>query len=1194
MAATFRVALVSITILSCLSAAFLNHLLSFEATFKSRWEPLHTAVQLKKKCTCIVKDGFHRSRVPMQKHTKHGFISLVIPGHDPPLDITVYVDISTNPGPAQSIITIGSRQRATRDLIRQLDSPIRQTTTLQYSRRELVSLRKNYSLQERRSVLFKNIRADGIFKYRGKRSGRLTKTKLNTGRSKYSSETNEFSTLNNYSQSNNHTLPGLSVIPVRTTTRTISSSYTRPRTVNCYNSSILNESLRFNNHALPRLSTIPVRVTTRVSSSRYTEERAVNFNNLAIIKPKRNIDARKNTLQFVPSIAVSNVMSLAPKIDELRIFLNTHEFDLCCITETWLKDSIDDSVVDISGYNIIRKDRTHKLHGGVALYVKDSIQFSILRDYEFPDPEGPEVLWAKITPNRLPRGYSCLIIGTVYHPPPPAKDEPLLDYMMDSLSRIESDIPGAGIILAGDWNRANVSPVIKHFRLTQVVHFPTRGDRTLDKVLTNLTEHYEKPSPFPPFGLSDHCTVGLFPKIRSKANIPANRTVTTRTVNAESKQAFGRYMTGVDWSLIDTIDSVQEQYAHFSALIHIGLDSILPKKRVKFHRNDAPWISPKLKALIAHRQRAYYQDNKPLFHYYRNKVNRERKLCKRSYYNTKVSVLTENNPKMWWSECRRLCGMNKTSTSVANQLLASKPATSINLKILANEINTALLEPQASFDPLLDNIETVSTEGFKTPIISLETTFKCLSTVSSSKAGGPDNIPNWVLRDFAPELAQPLRCIINSSISQGTLPDFWKCANITPLPKTKIVEDAAKDLRPISLTPTLSKIAEHYVVHEHVKPALLKRLEPDQFGCIPGSSTAHALINLMHNWAQATDGTGNTVRIFALDYRKAFDLIDHSLLLSKLSTYNINPYIINWIIAFLKDRKQRVKLAHDCLSEWGSVRAGVPQGTKLGPWLFLVMINDLKVPSASDCIKYVDDTTVYEIISKGGPSNAQSMINEVATWSTLNSFQLHPKKCNELRVSFVRSPPSYDLIEINGSKVSAFSVVKLLGVYFQDNLKWNTHVTEMIKKAAKRLYFLTQLKRAKVPSPELVNFYVACIQSVLLYGCQVYHYSLPDYLSLSLERVQKRALKIIYGYDNHYREVLQMAELKTLRDRREDLCLKFFNNIVSNPLDCLYHLLPFDNRDQLRELRRRRPFRVSFKTNRFRDTFIPASARHFN
>lgn len=134
------------------------------------------------------------------------------------------------------------------------------------------------------------------------------------------------------------------------------------------------------------------------------------------------------------------------------------------------------------------------------------------------------------------------------------------------------------------------------------------------------------------------------------------------------------------------------------------------------------------------------------------------------------------------------------------------------------------------------------------------------------------------------------------------------------------------------------------------------------------------------------------------------------------------------------------------------------------------MINDLKVPSASDCIKYIVDTTVYEIVSRISPSNSQSMINKVATSSTLNLFQLLPKKCNELRVSFVRSPTSYELMEINGSKVSSVRIVKLLGVYFQDNLKWNTHVSETIKKAVKRLYFLIQLKRAKVPSSELAEF----------------------------------------------------------------------------------------------------------------------------
>ena len=101
----------------------------------------------------------------------------------------------------------------------------------------------------------------------------------------------------------------------------------------------------------------------------------------------------------MPSIAVSKVISLAPKIDELRIFMNIHKFNLCCITETWLKDSINDSVVDISGSNIMRKDRTHRLHGGVALQVKDSINFSILQNYEVPDPVGPEVLWVKIMPS---------------------------------------------------------------------------------------------------------------------------------------------------------------------------------------------------------------------------------------------------------------------------------------------------------------------------------------------------------------------------------------------------------------------------------------------------------------------------------------------------------------------------------------------------------------------------------------------------------------------------------------------------------------------------------------------------------------------------------------------------------------------------------------------------------------------------
>lgn len=143
----------------------------------------------------------------------------------------------------------------------------------------------------------------------------------------------------------------------------------------------------------------------------------------------------------------------------------------------------------------------------------------------------------------------------------------------------------------------------------------------------------------------------------------------------------------------------------------------------------------------------------------------------------------------------------------------------------------------------------------------------------------------------------------------------------------------SKHLRPISLTPTLSKVAEDFVVQLFVKPAVLKRIKPDQFGCVP-NSTVHALISMVHNWSKATDGSGADVRVFALDYRKAFDFIDHNLLISKLCRYEINPRIINWILDFLKIRKQRVKLGRDCYSELGFCTSRSSPRNKTWPLAF--------------------------------------------------------------------------------------------------------------------------------------------------------------------------------------------------------------------------------------------------------------------
>ena len=143
-------------------------------------------------------------------------------------------------------------------------------------------------------------------------------------------------------------------------------------------------------------------------------------------------------------------------------------------------------------------------------------------------------------------------------------------------------------------------------------------------------------------------------------------------------------------------------------------------------------------------------------------------------------------------------------------------------------------------------------------------------------------MPSWLLKENADLLALPISNILNCSFREARLPQSWKKADITPIPKQKPVHDVSKHLRPISLTPILSKVAEDYIVQEFLKPAVLKKINPRQFGTVPGSCTTHALISMLHSWNSSTDGNGATTRVVLVDFRKAFDLIDHHILVQKL------------------------------------------------------------------------------------------------------------------------------------------------------------------------------------------------------------------------------------------------------------------------------------------------------------------------
>ena len=202
-----------------------------------------------------------------------------------------------------------------------------------------------------------------------------------------------------------------------------------------------------------------------------------------------------------------------------------------------------------------------------------------------------------------------------------------------------------------------------------------------------------------------------------------------------------------------------------------------------------------------------------------------------------------------------------------------------------------------------------------------------LMMTNAFKSPGPDGFPNWILRDMASFIAEPVSTIFNTSISQGEVPAVWKQAIVIPIPKVQPPKSIEDDLRPISLTATLAKHLEWFI-GQQILSVVSSKLDHQQFGALKGRSTTHALLDMTHRWLQALDN-GESIRAVFVDFAKAFDHVDHGLVIERLVEFGVPSYVIRWIYAFLKNRQQRVRIGK-FLSQWLTLNGGMPQGTWLG------------------------------------------------------------------------------------------------------------------------------------------------------------------------------------------------------------------------------------------------------------------------
>lgn len=476
-----------------------------------------------------------------------------------------------------------------------------------------------------------------------------------------------------------------------------------------------------------------------------------------------------------------------------------------------------------------------------------------------------------------------------------------------------------------------------------------------------------------------------------------------------------------------------------------------------------------------------------------------------------------------------------------NQLF-SDPATKAEL--LSKQFNsvftvespkTADIRPEGPQYPPID------------PLIVTEAgVMKLLKNLNPGKAAGPDEIPVRLLRELAPEITPVVTSVIRQSLSSGTLPKTWKDAWITPVFK-KGARNNPANYRPVSLTCVICKLTEH-VLCTHIRSHLDQHgiLTSANHGFRAGHSCETQLLLTTHDLLKCRD-QGHQIDVGILDFSKAFDTVPHRRLINKLRLYGLEGVTVNWIQAFLSNRRQLV-VCDGTKSVYTKVTSGVPQGTVLGPLLFLLHINDLPavVDPGTTVRLFADDALIYRTIhSIEDQVTLQQDLSRLQEWAATWGMVFNASKCYMMQVTRSVKCRTY-LYELCGTILSTVTSEKYLGVYLKHDLKWSHHIEQVAAKASSKLGFIRRNLRGAPQSCKKLA-YVSLVRSGMEYASVIWD---PHTRSSSdkIERIQRQAARWItstYSYKQSVTALLSQLKLEPLQDRRRIQRLTFMYKILN-------------------------------------------------
>ena len=901
------------------------------------------------------------------------------------------------------------------------------------------------------------------------------------------------------------------------------------------------------------------------------------------------------------SVCHLNIASLDKHIDELRLTISRikHKFDVIGITEHKIpKGGSASNNIKLPGYQKFIFAGTASTHGGSGFYIKNDIDYIQRKDLEFNEDANHESIFIELKFENK----KDLLIGCIYrHPSSTVSITDFADKHVEPILH-KISLENKQCMIMGDFNinilKVNTNDAYENFLNTlQSNHFspfvlqPTRlQHKTLiDNIYFNSL-NYQSNSGNLLVEISDHLIQYLvledFVKIKKRAP-PTRYKRDFRNFN--STEFNDEVIHKVNWDETCQVHLNDPNFSckNFYDTIEFFLDEYAPYRKLTNKESellDKPWITENILKKCNDRDLLLKQltkENDPIkivelrtkFKKLRNEITNDKRQSKRNHYQSFFDTNKTKTAELW-KGIRELVNVSKTKSS-SFKLLGVTGDLISNTNIIVNKFNNyfstigeqvAIRIPpgKGSFRDYL-----TKKDDNNIPLINQPNTFfleatipqeieKIIDSLNIKKSVGPMSIPTYLLKIYKEFFSQWISILINQSFECGVFPDILKTAKVTPIHKKDSKLDHL-NYRPISLLSTLSKIFEK-VIYTRIYTYLTrnKLIYAKQFGFRSTYSVNHALISITERIKQLID-EGNTVCGIFIDLEKAFDTVNHEILCEKLTYYGLRGKVNDLMRSYLSNRKQFVSI-NGIDSETRDVTCGVPQGSSLGPLLFLIYINDFRFCiDKTETGHFADDT--YILYGSKKLNSIETIVNTelklVSNWLRLNKLSLNATK-TELVIfcSKWRKPERDIIIKLNGIRLSPTDYVKYLGLHLDKNLSWDSHVHILSKKLSRANGILSKL-RYNAPRHVCLNVYYSIFYSHLIYGSTVWGLTSETNIR-KIEKLQEKCAKILTfsNFNSDPDPAINELRLTRVRDVIEiqqlKLAYEFCNKLLPDDLYSLF------------------------------------------